>query len=66
MKAEEIREMSDEERAKKEKELREELNNLCFQHKLRPLEDSSVLKRIRKDIARIRTVVTEKRMGEQS
>ncbi len=41
MKAEEFRKMSDEDLAKKEGELREELGNLVFQHKLRPLEDTS-------------------------
>ena len=48
---------------KKEAELREELGNLLFQHKLRPLEDTSTLKKIKKDIARIQTVVSEKALG---
>lgn len=56
MKAADIRKMSDEELIKKEKELREELGNLCFQHRIRPLEDTSRLKKIRKDIARIETI----------
>ncbi len=56
MKAEEIRKMSAEDLENKEKELREELGNLAFQHRIRPLEDTSRLKKIRKDIARIETV----------
>jgi large subunit ribosomal protein L29 len=60
MKAEDVRKMSDEDLSKKESELREELGNLAFQHKLRPLEDTSRLKEIKKDIARIRTVIREK------
>ena len=60
MKADEIRKLSEEDLAKKEQELREELGNLAFQHQLRPLEDTSRLKKIKKDIARIRTVVSEK------
>ena len=44
----------------KEKELREELGNLSFQHKIRPLEDTSRLKQIKKDIARILTISREK------
>ena len=60
MKADEIRKLSEEDLAKKEKELREELGNLAFQHQLRPLEDTSRLKKIKKDIARIMTVVSEK------
>jgi len=60
MKAEEIRQMSEEDLEKKEKELREEYGNLSFQHNLRPLENASRLKKIKKDIARIRTVINEK------
>ena len=60
MKAEEIRKMSDEELVKKANELREEYGNLMFQHKIRPLEDTSRLKKIKKDIARIETVSAEK------
>ena len=63
MKAEEIRKMSGEELLKKESELRAELGNLVFQHKLRPLEDTSRLKTIRRDIARIKTVMNEKALG---
>ncbi len=63
MKAEDIRKMSAEDLAKKEAELREELGNLAFQHELRPLEDTSRLKIIKKDIARIKTVVNEKALG---
>ncbi len=56
MKAETIRKMSNEELIKKENELREELVNLSFQHRIRPLEDTSRLRQIRKDIARIVTI----------
>ncbi len=60
MKSSEVRNMSDEELIKKEQELREELGNLTFQHKIRPLEDTSRLKKIKKDIARIATINREK------
>ncbi len=60
MKAEEIRKLSDEELEKKANELREEYGNLSFQHKIRPLEDTSRLKKIKKDIARIETIAVEK------
>jgi len=56
MKAVDIRKMSEEELIKKEKEMLEELGNLSFQHRIRPLEDTSRLKKIRKDIARIQTI----------
>jgi len=59
MKAADIRNMSVEELNKKEKELFEELANLNFQHRIRPLEDTSRLKKIKKDIARIKTIRNE-------
>lgn len=60
MKADEIRKLSAEDLIKKEKELREELGNLSFQHKLRPLEDTSRLRKIKKDIARLKTIANQK------
>jgi len=56
MKPDDIRKMSAEEMSKSEKELREEYGKLSFQHRIRPLEDTSRLKKIKKDIARIATV----------
>jgi large subunit ribosomal protein L29 len=56
MKTEEIRKMSAEDREKNLKDLREELGKLSFQHRIRPLEDTSRLKKIRKEIARIETI----------
>jgi len=60
MKAEELRKMSEEELGKKLTDLRKELGNLSFHHRIRPLEDTSRLRKIRKDIARINTVVNQK------
>ncbi|MFV0437001.1 MAG: 50S ribosomal protein L29 [Desulfopila sp.] len=59
MKAAEIRSMAAEDLRKKEKELNEELANLTFQHRIRPLEDTSRLRKLKKDIARIKTVKNE-------
>jgi large subunit ribosomal protein L29 len=56
MKPVDIRKMSVEEFDKKISELGEELGNLAFQHRIRPLEDTSQLKKIKKDIARIETI----------
>lgn len=56
MKTEEIRKMSAEDLNKNLKDLREELGKLSFQHRIRPLEDTSRLKKIRKEIARIETI----------
>jgi large subunit ribosomal protein L29 len=60
VKASEFRELTEDDLVKKEKELVEELGNLAFQHRLRPLEDTSLLKKLRKDIARLRTITREK------
>jgi len=59
MKLEEIRQMSADDLEKNLKDLREELGNLSFQHRIRPLEDTSRLKKIRKEIARIETIKTQ-------
>ena len=59
MKPEELRKMSVEDLAKNLKDLREELGNLSFQHRIRPLEDTSRLKKIKKDIARIETITKQ-------
>lgn len=56
MKPEEIRKMTAEDLEKNLKDLREEYGNLSFQHRIRPLEDTSRLKKIKKDIARIETI----------
>ncbi|GAB6193489.1 50S ribosomal protein L29 [Desulfocastanea catecholica] len=56
MKTEEIRKMSAADLDKNLKDLREELGKLSFQHRIRPLEDTSRLKKIRKEIARIETI----------
>lgn len=58
MKISELRSLSTEELQAKAVSLREELGKLSFQHKIRPLEDTSKLKKIRKDIARIETIVS--------
>ncbi|PIE73967.1 MAG: 50S ribosomal protein L29 [Deltaproteobacteria bacterium] len=56
MKSQETRSKSADELNKLLKDLREELAKLRFQHRIRPLEDTSSLKKIRKDIARIETI----------
>lgn len=59
MKVDEIRKMSADDLKKNLHDLREELGNLSFQHRIRPLEDTSRLKKIRKDIARIETIKSQ-------
>lgn len=60
MKAKELRDMSVEDLLKKELDLREDLFKLKFQHGIRSLENPARLNQLRKEIARVRTVMTEK------
>lgn len=60
MKMKDLRSMSFEDLQKKMTELKEEITNLSFQHKIRPLENTSRIKVIRRDIARILTLENEK------
>ncbi len=59
MRAEEIREMTPEERAQQLDELYQELFNLRFQQASRQLADTSRMRQVRRDIARIKTVMHE-------
>ena len=60
MKATEIRELSEGELKNKESELKDQLFKLKFQHALGQLENAVKLKTVKKDIARIKTILTEK------
>ncbi len=59
MKASELRNLSLEELKKKERELRKELFNLRFQLSKGELQNVKRIKAVRKDIARILTIITE-------
>ena len=60
MKANEIREMSNEELVKQIDVLKDELFNLRFQQATGQLENNARLKQVKKDIARIKTIQTER------
>lgn len=60
MKARELKEMSEAELRQKEKEVTEQLFNLRFQHATGQLENTARLPRVRKDLARVKTVLREK------
>jgi len=60
MKMSEMRSMSTDDLQKKLINLKDEVSNLVFQHKIRPLENTASIKEIRKDIARINTLFNEK------
>ena len=59
MKPNELRNLSVEELTKKQGDLTQELFNLKFQLHTGRLENTSKLKNIRKDIARVSTIITE-------
>jgi len=63
MKASELRELSDDELVNKEQDLKDQLFKLKFQHALGQLEDAMKLKSIKKDLARIKTILNEKSKG---
>jgi len=60
VKARELKEMSEAELRQKEKEVTEELFNLKFQHATGQLENTQRLPQVRKDLARVKTVLREK------
>ena len=66
MKTSELRELSVDDLVAKEKDLAEELFKLKFQHGIRPLENTAKLRQFKKDIARVKTLVGEKRESEAS
>lgn len=57
MKVDEIRKLSLEEKQRKVNDLKEELFNLRFQHKIGQLENPQRMKQIRHDIARVKTII---------
>ena len=64
MKVSEIRELSREEQLRKVDDLKEELFNLRFQHGIGQLENPQILKKTKRDIARLKTVIQEEALKE--
>ena len=59
MKAREVRDLTQDELLQKEKDLTEELFNLRFQHALGQLENSMRITDVRRDLARVKTIIRE-------
>lgn len=59
MKADDIRDLSPEERQQRLVNLKEELFNLYFQNEIGQLENPRKIKEIKCDIARIKTIIKE-------
>lgn len=63
MRAGELRELPSDELAHRLDETTEELFNLRFQHATGQLENYSMLSRVRRDVARIRSIQHERELG---
>ena len=66
MKMENIRKLSQTELIAEESRLKKELFNLRFQHTTGQLENPGKMKEVKKDIARVKTVIRENEMKEQA
>lgn len=65
MKARELRELSEDELRNKERELTDQLFKLRFQHALGQVENATKLRNLRRDIARIKTVLRESSLRKE-
>jgi large subunit ribosomal protein L29 len=65
MKIEQIREKSDEELVQLERDLREELFNLRFQLVSRQLDNPLRIRVVRRDIAKVQTIVRERQLNSE-
>lgn len=63
MKYSEMTDMTVEQLVAKEQELREELFKYRFRHSKNDLENTNLIRNTRKDIARIKTLLTSKQKG---
>ena len=63
MKREALRELTEEEVSNRLRDSVEELENLKFQHSLRQLENQQRIKKVRRNIAQLKTVIHEDRLG---
>ncbi len=66
MKIQEIRDLSTQELEVKIKDLKEELFNLRFQNATNQLDNPVRIASVKKDIARVKTVLKEKELGINS
>lgn len=62
MRAKEYREMTEVELVQKLREFKEELFNLRFQHATAQLDNPMRIKEVKKDIARVKTILREKEL----
>ena len=65
-KAAELRDLTDEQLLERAESAKEELFNLRFQLATGQLDDSSMIKKLRHDVARIATVIRERAIEEKA
>lgn len=63
MKAADVRNYTDEELKKLLEEKKKQLMDLRFQHAMGQLRNTAQIKEVRRDIARIRTILRERELG---
>ena len=63
MKPDKVREMSDDELRTKERELQEQLFRLRFQKSIGQLDNALMIRETRRDIARVKTVLRQKKQA---
>lgn len=65
MKAKELTELSDAELEKQIRDLKSELFNLRFQHATGQLENPMRLRQVRRDIARVQTILRQRELARR-
>ena len=65
MKIEKIRELSENDLEKELKKMKNELFNLRFQHVTGQLENPNRMKEVKRDIARVKTVIRENALARE-
>lgn len=63
MKGKDLKELTKEELLKRKKDTKEELFNLRFQHSTGQLENTARLKLLKKDVAKIETILSQKELN---
>jgi large subunit ribosomal protein L29 len=63
MKGKDLKELTREELLKRKKDIKEELFNLRFQHSTGQLENTARLKLLKKDVAKIETILRQKELN---
>ncbi len=66
MKAKEIRELATEEIRERIRETEAELQRLRFQHAIAELENPMQLRNLRRELARLKTILRERELAEQA